>query len=114
MYHLEVIKEKVCFTIVLKNEGKTYNEVWAMNNNRIDSSWTRFYKIEQASEPTFFEYLKPVYLYGNGKEMLLEVQNSPSMLSLHDIEKETKNTVTNTTFPEKLYATEICFSSFFY
>ena len=95
---------------MLKNEGKTYNEVWVMNNYRIDSSWTKFYK---ALEPTFFEYLKLVYLYSNGKEMLLEVQNSPSMLILHDIEKETKNTVTNTTFPEKLYATEICFGSLF-
>ena len=98
---------------MLKNEGKTYNEVWAMNNYRIDNSWTKFYKIEQALEPTFFEYLKLVYLYSNGKEMLLEVQNSPSILILHDIEKETKNTVTNTTFLEKLYAIEIFFISLF-
>ena len=96
---------------MLKNEGKTYNEVWVMNNYRIDSSWTKFYK---ALEPTFFEYLKLVYLYSNGKEMLLEVQNSLSMLILHDIEKETKNTVTNTTFPEKLYATEYSSLAFFY
>ena len=82
-----------------------------MNNYRIDSSWTKFYK---ALEPTFFEYLKLVYLYSNGKEMLLEVQNSLSMLILHDIEKETKNTVTNTTFPEKLYATEYSSLAFFY
>ena len=61
-----------------------------MNNYRIDNSWTKFYKIEQALEPTFFEYLKLVYLYSNGKELLLEVQNSLSMLILHDIEKETK------------------------
>ncbi|KAK7840731.1 f-box/kelch-repeat protein [Quercus suber] len=67
MCHLEVIKEKVCFTTMLKNEGKTFNEVWVMNEYWIDSSWTRVYKIEQASEPTFFEYLKLVYLYSNGK-----------------------------------------------
>ena len=78
-----------------------------------DNSWTKFYKIEQALEPIFFEYLKLVYLYSNGKAMLLEVQNSLSMLILHDIEKETKNTVTNTTFPEKLYAIEIFFISLF-
>ena len=81
---------------MFKNEGKIYNEVWVLNNYGIDSSWTRFYKIEQASELTFFEYLKIVYLYNNGKEMLLEVQNSPSMLILRDIEKEIENTITNT------------------
>ena len=105
MCHLEVIKEKLCSTTVLKNEGKAYNEVWVMNDYGIDSSWTRFYKIEHTLEPTFFEYLKPVYLYSNGKEMLLDLHNYPSMLILWDIEKETEKTVTNTTFPEKLYAT---------
>ena len=111
MCRLGVLKEKVCFTTVFKNEGKTYNEVWVMNDYWIDSSWTRVYKIEQASELTFFEYLKLVYLYNNGKEMLLEVRNSPSMLILRDIEKDTEKIVTNKNFPEKLYATEICFSS---
>ena len=111
MCHLGVLKEKVCFTTMFKNEGKTYNEVWVMNDYWIDSSWTRVYKIEQASELTFFEYLKLVYLYNNGKEMLFEVRNSPSMLILRDIEKDTEKIVTNKTFPEKLYATEICFGS---
>ena len=111
MCRLEVIKEKVCFTTVFKNEGKTYNEVWVVNDYWIDSSWTRVYKIEQASEPTFLKYLKLVYLYSNGNEMMLEVQNSPSMLILRDIEKDTEKTVTNKTFPEKLYAIEICFGS---
>ena len=60
MCRLEVIKEKVCFTTMLKNNGKTYNEVWVLNNYGIDSSWTRFYKIEQESDLTFFEYLKPL------------------------------------------------------
>ena len=82
-----------------------------MNDYGIDNSWTRFYKIEHTSEPTFFEYLKPIYLYSNGKEMLLDLHNYPSMLILCDIEKETEKTVTNTTFLEKLYATEICFDS---
>ena len=96
---------------MFKNEGKTYNEVWVMNENWIDSSWTRVYKIVQASELTFFEYLKLVYLYNNGKEMLFEIRNSPGMLILLDIEKDTEKIVTNKTFPEKLYATEICFGS---
>ena len=102
MCRLELIKEKVYLTTVFKNKGKTYNKVWVLNNYEIDSSWTRFYKIEQALEPTFFKYLRPVYLYSNGKEMLLEVQNSPSMLVLRDIEKETEKTVTDITFPKKL------------
>ena len=37
--HLEVIKEKVRFTSMLKNEGKTYNEVLVMKDYGIDSSW---------------------------------------------------------------------------
>ena len=36
---LKVIKEKVCFTSMLKNEGKTYNEVLVMNDYGINSSW---------------------------------------------------------------------------
>ena len=43
--------------------------------------------------------------------MLLDLHNYPSMLILCDVEKETEKTATNTTFLEKLYATEICFNS---
>ena len=43
--------------------------------------------------------------------MLLDLHNYPSMLILCDVEKETEKTATNTTFPEKLYAIEICFDS---
>ena len=54
MCRLEVIKEKVCFTTMLKNEGKTYNKVWVLNNYGINSSWTRFYKIEQSIKADIF------------------------------------------------------------